>query len=115
MFESLSSSVAFGFLCLIGFMAVMTLFSKRALATVIHSIESQRQFVTNAGHELKTPLTIISANVDVMEMTDGKTEWTESTRRQVTRLTELIDRLIRMARIGEKDNLNIYSDRKSVV
>lgn len=107
MLESLRSSVVFGFLCLIGFMAVMTLLSKRALATVIHSIESQRQFVTNAGHELKTPLTIISANVDVMEMTDGKTEWTESTRRQVTRLTELIDRLIRMARIGEKDNLNI--------
>ncbi|MDY6324447.1 MAG: HAMP domain-containing sensor histidine kinase [Catonella sp.] len=78
-------------------------FSKRAIKPAIESSEKQKQFITNAGHELKTPLAIISANTEVLEMTEGKNEWTESTLAQVQRLSGLVNALISMSRMDEKN------------
>ena len=59
-------------------------------------------FITNAGHELKTPLAIISANNELVEMMNGESEWTKSTNDQVERMTGLINSLVAMARLEEQ-------------
>lgn len=91
---------------LVFFLIIMT-FSKRAIQPYIENHEKQREFITNAGHELKTPLTIISANMEVLEMIEGKNEWTESTLNQVKRLTGLVNDFITMARSDDYSDDNI--------
>ena len=54
------------------------IFSKRAIKPVAESIEKQKQFISDAGHEIKTPITIISANVDVLELLEGENETVDS-------------------------------------
>ena len=89
---------------LISYMAVFILVSiasKHVVQPVIDNIEKQKQFITNAGHELKTPLAIISANTEVVEMMSGENEWTKSTMHQVKRMSALVNNLIRLARMEE--------------
>ena len=50
--------------------------SRRAIQPLIESYQKQHQFITDAGHELKTPLAVISANIDVLELESGPNEWT---------------------------------------
>lgn len=96
---------------LISYIAVFILVcisSKHVVQPVIKNFERQKQFITNAGHELKTPLAIISANTEVIEMISGESEWTQSTIHQTKRMTELVNSFIRMARMEEnRDNLVI--------
>ena len=83
------------------FIAVTT-FSKRILKPMIENIEKQRQFITNAGHELKTPLAVIKADVDVLELTVGEdNEWIESIKSQSDRLNTLIRNLLNLANTEE--------------
>lgn len=65
------------------------------------NIEMQKQFITDAGHEIKTPLAIISANTDVIEMTSGKSEWTDNIHSQIKRLNDLVQRLLVLSRMEE--------------
>jgi signal transduction histidine kinase len=65
--------------------------------------EKQRRFIADAGHEIKTPLAIIYADADVLEMEVGKNEWLEDIRKQAKRLTGLMDDLIYMFSMEESD------------
>lgn len=81
--------------------------SKRAIKPIVQADKRQREFITNAGHELKTPLSIIKANNELQEMLTGKTEWTISNEQQVNRLTHLINKLISLARMEEQQQINL--------
>nr|MCR5302960.1 HAMP domain-containing histidine kinase [Lachnospiraceae bacterium] len=96
-------SFLFGVLCLIVFVIVMVFLSKQAIIPVIRNMENQKAFITNAGHELKTPLAVIKADTEIIEMTNGESEWTASINNQVDRLTVLIGNLITLAKMGELD------------
>ena len=95
------SSLIIGAVSFLIFFLIITAYSKRAIQPYIDNHEKQKRFITNAGHELKTPLTIISANMEVLELIEGRNEWTESTINQVKRLTGLVNDLITMARTEE--------------
>ena len=84
---------------------VLSFFAKRAVAPYVKNNEAQKQFITNASHELKTPLAVISANTEVIEMMNGKNEWTESTVNQVSRMSELISRLVVLSRLEEREDI----------
>ncbi|MGQ5708665.1 sensor histidine kinase [Lactobacillus sp. PSON] len=90
---------------LLFFAIILVILSRRAIQPVVRAYQKQQQFITNAGHELKTPLAIISANTEMEEMMGNESEWTKSTKQQTMRLTELINRLISMARLGETGDL----------
>ena len=101
-------STWFGVLCLLVFFVIVSFLSRKAVKPVIRNFENQKRFVTNAGHELKTPIAIISANTEFLEMLHGKNEWTQSTINQVSRLNTLISNLITLSKLGELTD-NVFS------
>ena len=94
-------------ICLIGLVLTYLLlrkFSGYIIQPELERIKSQKLFITNASHELKTPLAVIRANTEVQEMIDGETEWTRSTRKQVDRMDGLIRNLVMIARSQERES-----------
>ena len=81
---------------------LVVLFSKRAIRPVAESYEKQKRFITDASHELKTPLAVISAANEVTEMESGETEWTRSISGQIGRLTSLTEKLVMLSRMDEE-------------
>lgn len=96
-----------GFISLIMYALILILTSRRAIRPIIEAEQRQKEFITNAGHELKTPLTVIAANTEMQELTSGETELTTSTKQQVNRLTKLINYLVSLARLQEQPTFNM--------
>ena len=76
--------------------------SKKAVRPIAESYEKQKQFVTDANHELKTPLTLILANLDIAEAELGKNEWLDDIRAEGHRMTELVNQLVALSRMDEE-------------
>ena len=106
----LFQSLLIGAFALIAMFILVFIFSGQAVAPVVESLEKQKRFITDAGHELKTPLAVISANVDVLELESGKTEWTTSIRNQVKRLNSLVKNMLTLSRMDEESMHIVYSD-----
>ena len=70
--------------------------------------KKQKEFITNASHELKTPLTIISTDIDIIELDNGENEWSKSIKDQVAKLTAMTNQLVLLSRLDEA-NLSNYS------
>ena len=75
--------------------------SRRAIEPEIEAAKRQQEFITNASHELKTPLAVIRANTEVEEALQGESEWSPSTLRQVDYLDGLVKNLVEFARAEE--------------
>ncbi len=89
----------------IGSLAVLLLLvvtSQRIVRPVSESYEKQKRFITDAGHELKTPLTIISADTEVLAMDYGDNEWLDDIKSQTSRLADLTNSLVFLARMEEQ-------------
>lgn len=84
---------------------LVVIFSRMVFRPVEESIQKQKRFITDASHELKTPLTIIDANTEVMEMESGESQWTKSTRKQIQRLSGLVQQLVTLSRLDEEKGL----------
>lgn len=76
--------------------------SRRAVRPIAESYEKQKHFITDAGHEIKTPLAIIASCTDVLELEQGESKWSQGIRGQVERLTELTQDLVSLARMDER-------------
>lgn len=96
------ASVGISVFGLVVVFAMIYFFSGKILKPVSESYEKQKRFITDASHEIKTPLTIIDANTEVIEMIEGENEWTSSTRKQVARLTSLTEKLVFLSRMDEE-------------
>lgn len=107
-FNSLSNARYFLFVSLtasfLGWISVFLIvlaFSGKIIAPVSKSYEKQKQFITDAGHEIKTPLAIIEADIGVIEIQDGENEWLSDIKVQVRRLTRLTNDLIHLSKLDE--------------
>lgn len=85
---------------LIVFLLVLFL-SQRVARPFAETYEKQKQFITDAGHELKTPLTIIRADADVLEMELGENEWLADIQKQTQRLSDLTADLVFLSKMEE--------------
>lgn len=94
------------FISLLGVLLVYILvvfLSRIVTKPVAESYEKQKHFITDASHEIKTPLAIIEANTEVLEMTDGENEWIKSIRNQIERLTSLTEKMVFLSRMDEEN------------
>ena len=77
---------------------VAWLLSIWAIKPVIESIIKQRRFVSDASHELKTPLSVISANMDVLVSEVGENKWATYIQNEIERMGTLIKDLLYLAK-----------------
>jgi len=84
--------------------SVVAILSGKIIRPIAESYEKQKRFITDAGHELKTPLTVINANVDLLEMEIEENESLSDIRQQTQKLRSLTDDLITLAKMEESEN-----------
>lgn len=82
---------------------LVAFFSGRIIRPIAESYEKQKRFITDAGHEMKTPLTVIGANADLLEMEIGRNEAVDDIRKETERLTNLTNDLVYLARMEEAE------------
>ncbi len=104
--------ISFG-VSIIGMLGVLFLvwyLSKKVFAPIEENMQRQKEFITDAGHELKTPLTIISANNEIIEMEHGESESTKIISKQVQRMTAMVKNLTSLAKLNEAQTLTKLED-----
>ena len=102
LYSVLRSALLIGGVLSIMLLIILFPVSSYAAELIIRNTEKQKQFITDAGHELKTPVAVIRSNLDVMELLDGTTKWSANIRGQVDRLENLVKQLLLLARLDEK-------------
>ena len=100
--QFLRTSILIAALAFCGISSLVILLSPLMIRPITESYEKQKSFITNAGHELKTPLAAIESCNDVIEMESGETKWTKGIRSEVHRLNSLTQELVELARMDER-------------
>ena len=93
-----------GVICAAGILLsllIVSLLSKKAIRPFVRNERKQKRFITDASHELKAPLAVISANMDVLALKDQDNPWINSTRSQVASLRNLVEDMVYLARADE--------------
>lgn len=91
------------FVCILLVFLLVVLFSGRAVEPVAKSTQRQKQFITDASHELKTPITVISTSLRVLEMEVGRQKWLSKAQAQTEKLTSLVNSLVALCRLDENE------------
>ena len=98
----LFASAAIAALCWVILLVIVSLLSGKVIRPVLVGMEKQKQFITNAGHEMKTPLAIIQSNNDTMALIHGENKYNVHIRNQTKRLNVLMSNLLTLARLDEE-------------
>lgn len=98
-FLSTSMLVSLGGIAVL--LLLVVVFSGWAIKPMVTAYDKQKSFITNAGHELKTPLAVIGSCTEVLELEQGENKWTDAIRAQVVRMGDLTQNLIALARLDE--------------
>lgn len=94
----------------IGFVILILIIitSKWVVCPIAESYEKQKQFITDANHELKTPLTLILSDLDIVESEFGQNEWLDDMRIEGEQMKKLINQLVTLSRMDEdRSNLSV--------
>ena len=85
--------------------------SAKAVKPTVLALERQKQFITDASHELKTPLTVISADIEVLEMNNGVNEWSEDVKLRTKDMTKLVNQIVVLAKMDEYEENTVGNKR----
>ena len=92
-----------GMVCFLAVFFLVILLSQKAMKPYIRNIERQKRFITDASHEIKTPLTSIATSVDVIEMEHGEDEWTKNIHSQTAKMSRMVSDLVTLSRLDEEN------------
>ncbi|MCD7774879.1 MAG: HAMP domain-containing histidine kinase [Clostridiales bacterium] len=98
-------------ICSLVVVFVFTYFlSKWAIKPVKEAFENQKRFISDASHELKTPLTVISANADVLESEIGDNKWLTNIKSQSELMSGLVYDLLDLTKLDETKDTMVMSE-----
>ena len=103
----LGISIVISLIGLLVFFVLIAISSKAVIRPAAEAYDKQKRFITDAGHELKTPLAVINADCDVLEMESENNEWVTDIRKQTERLTSLTNSLIMLAKTEEGSKADV--------
>ena len=103
-------SVIAAALCIILVYILVILLSRKAIDPVVRNVEKQKQFITDASHELKTPLTVINTSLSVLEMEVGEQKWIDKAKGQTEKMGALVNSLVTLFRMDEEEPPMTISD-----
>lgn len=95
-------SLVIGFLSLLVVLMFVIFFSRYAVRPYVKNMERQKCFITDAGHELKTPITSIATSADIAAMEYEGDEWISNIQKQTARLSRLVGELVALSRLDEE-------------
>lgn len=101
----MGASIVVGLVSILVVTVLIYFLSAYVLKPVSESYRKQKQFITDAGHEIKTPLTVIGADTELLEMDAGENEWTADIKDQIQKLSSLTSQLIYLAKMDEQTDL----------
>ena len=90
--------------CILLVFLLVVLLPRRAIDPVVRSAQQQKQFITDASHELKTPITVIATSLRVLEMETGQQKWIDKAQAQTEKLTELVNSMVTLSRMDEEES-----------
>jgi len=108
-------------LCILVVYVLVRLASNRAIRPFVENVERQQQFVSNASHEIKTPLAVLSANTDLLAMMGTEAKFVDSNKRQIKRLNSLVEQMLILSRYDEgeaaatKEEVDLVAVTKAIV
>ena len=97
----LNLSLLISFISIVIVFIFIFLLSKKIIKPISDAYERQKRFITNAAHELKTPLTVISANNEMIEISSGENELTIGINKQISRMNNMVKNLSTLAKIDD--------------
>ncbi len=96
------TTLIIGLSAIIIFFIISVILASWLVKPVKITFDKQKLFISNASHELKTPLAVISANTDVLEAEIGDNKWLGYIRSESERMSELVNELLCLARLDDK-------------
>lgn len=99
----LFASIIVGCLAFVAVFILVFFLSGKITKPVAESYAKQKRFITDASHEIKTPLTIIGANVEILEMKGIENESVDEIKTQIKRLSSLTEKMVFLARMDEEN------------
>ena len=110
----LKQSIGFSILLLLIAIFIIYNVAKKTSHIIVKPVEEtfekQKQFISDASHELKTPLAVIEANADVLENEIGKNKWLDYIQNEISSMSKLINELLLLAKIENVDDIKEYQD-----
>ncbi len=108
--DFLHASIIISLVGLLFVLLLVHIFSGIIMKPVDETYKKQKQFITNASHELKTPLSVIGASCEVLEYNCSENEWIQNIKDQVNKLTLLTDKLVFLSKIDEESKNYLMTD-----
>ena len=94
-------SVLAGVACWLCMLLLIFFLSQKFINPIAENLEKQKDFITDAGHEIKTPIAIIQANTEAMELFNGENKWSRNIKEQTARLTGLVSNLLTLSKASD--------------
>lgn len=104
-------SIAIGIFVIFFLFLLSVALSRWLTSPVVQTLESQKQFISDASHELKTPLTVIGSNADLLEQEIGDNTRVKYIRQETARMSNLVQEMLTLVRMD--NSKNVYHPKTS--
>ncbi len=91
-------TLIFGGVALVLFFFLSVFLAKKIVDPLEESYQKQKQFISDAGHELKTPVSVVNANAELLSREIGENQWLQNIQYENERMGMLIGQLLDLAR-----------------